>query len=81
MGNSEHEKKANLWLKTYYVCCKSQVRKAKIELGRGHGGRKVPLESPQPLSIYCHQGVKILSPIWVTSCTRWTTTFSPLFIC
>lgn len=65
----------------YLICCKSQVHKAKIEVHRRHGGRKVPLESPQPLTIYFHQDLKILSYIWVTSCMCWTTTLFPLFIC
>lgn len=49
-------------------CCKSQVHKAKTELDRGHGEMKVPLGSPWELSIYCQQGGKTLSPIWVTCC-------------
>lgn len=52
---------ANLWLKIYYICSNSQVHKAETELGRGRGRRKLSLESPQPLSIYCHHSEKAVS--------------------
>lgn len=52
---------SNLWLKIYCICNNSQVHKVRTELGRGHGRKKLPLGSPQPLSIYCQQGEKTVS--------------------
>lgn len=78
--NFEHEKQANYhW--TFMVCAVNLRAIKPTKLGRGYCMKKIPLESPWPLSSCSHQSGKILSHIWMTSCTCWTVTFFSLCIC